>query len=57
MVRTFAPVSPTDCSCLGESAPTFSAVMDPAHLISRRPVIVLAAEVLTCWAMTARISD
>jgi len=42
---------------LGESAPTLSAVIDPAHLASSLPVIVRAAAVLTCCAITARTSD
>ena len=57
MVRTFAPVSPTDCNSINESAPTLVAVIDPPHLVSSRLVMVRAALVLTCWAITERIKD
>ena len=57
IVRTFAPVKPTDCNFLAESAPTLVAVIEPPHWTSKREVIVRAAAVLTCWAITERISD
>ena len=48
IVRTFAPVKPTDCNCLRESASTLSAVIDPEHLSCNLAVMVRAAAVLTC---------
>jgi hypothetical protein len=57
MVLTFAPVKPIDWSCFIDNFPTFEGVIDPSHLVSKRREIVRAAPVLTCCAITARISD
>jgi hypothetical protein len=53
MVLTFAPVKPIDWSCFIDNFPTFEGVIDPSHLVSKRPEIVRAAPVLTCCAITA----